>query len=61
MEINLTEAIYLNNLLLHKKNQAQTTNNLIMDLGNKKVQGVGNNYYIETKHQKSYPTQVFLV
>jgi hypothetical protein len=49
------------NLLLHKINQVQTTNNLITDIGNKKLQNIGNNYYIETEHKKSYPTQVLLV
>jgi hypothetical protein len=32
-----------------------------MDRGNKKVQSVENNYYIETEYKKSYPTQVFLI
>jgi hypothetical protein len=43
------------------KNQAQITNNLILDIENKKVQSIGNNYYIETEYKKSYPMQVLLV
>jgi hypothetical protein len=32
-----------------------------MDIGNKKAQSIGNNYYIETEHKKSYPMRVLLV
>jgi hypothetical protein len=53
--------IYLKNFLLHKKNQAQITNNLIIDMGNKKVQSLGNNYYIQLEHKKLYPIQALLV
>jgi hypothetical protein len=50
---------YLKNLLLYKKKQAETSN-IIMNIGNLKVYGVGNNYYIETEHKELYPTQVLL-
>jgi hypothetical protein len=32
-----------------------------MNIENKKVQSIGNNYYIEKEHKKLYLTQVLLV
>jgi hypothetical protein len=48
-------------LSLPKNNQAQTTNNPIMDIGNKQIQGIGNNYDMVREHKISYPKQVLLV
>jgi hypothetical protein len=61
MVINLSDAIYLQNLLLQIINEPKTTNYLITDIGNKKVQSIGKNYNIETECKKLYPMHLLLV
>jgi hypothetical protein len=59
------------NLLLHKTNQAQITKNPPTEIGNKEVQHVGNNSYIDTAYTEiisnvslpsltsSYPPKIY--